>query len=368
MKNEKPYPPQYYHDYLGLDKLLNSQELKSDEYGQHAHDEMLFIIIHQVYELWFKQILYELDSVINIFGKDDINESHIGTTVSRLNRIIEIQKILIDQIQVLETMSPMDFLDFRDFLIPASGFQSVQFRLVENKLGLKLEDRFSYGGSSYCSYLKTEDREKVQGSENVKSLFELIERWLERTPFLYWGETSFWKEYEQAVLTMLADDRHLIDTNEKLSNAEKEKHLNEYAKTEASFGVVLNQSQHSKMVEDGHWRLSLKATQASLLILLYRDHPILHNPYQLLTKLADVDELFTTWRYRHALMVSRMIGRKIGTGGSTGSEYLTKTAEKHRIFSDIGELTTFLIPRSSLPKLPQEVENNLNFHFHVKDK
>jgi len=84
--------------------------------------------------------------------------------------------------------------------------------------------------------------------------------------------------------------------------------------------------------------------------------------------LADVDELFTTWRYRHALMVSRMIGRKIGTGGSTGSEYLTKTAEKHRIFSDISELTTFLIPRSSLPKLPQEVENNLNFHFHVKDK
>ena len=143
MKNKKPYPPQYYHDYLGLDKLLNSQELKSDEYGQHAHDEMLFIIIHQVYELWFKQILYELDSVIDIFGKDDINESHIGTAVSRLNRIIEIQKILIDQIQVLETMSPMDFLDFRDFLIPASGFQSVQFRLVENKLGLKLEDRFS---------------------------------------------------------------------------------------------------------------------------------------------------------------------------------------------------------------------------------
>jgi tryptophan 2,3-dioxygenase len=240
--------------------------------------------------------------------------------------------------------------------------------LVENKLGLKLEDRFSYGGSNYCSYLKTEDQEKVQGSEDLKSLFELMERWLERTPFLYWGETSFWQEYEQAVATMLADDRHLIDTNEKLSNAEKEKHLNEYAKTEASFGVVLNQSQHNKMVQDGHWRLSLKATQAALLILLYRDHPILHNPYQLLTKLADVDELFTTWRYRHALMVSRMIGRKIGTGGSTGSEYLTKTAEKHRIFSDIGELTTFLIPRSSLPKLPQEVENNLNFHFHVKDK
>ena len=109
-----------YTAYLRLDALLGAQQPLSDP---PHHDEMLFIIIHQVYELWFKQILYELDSVIDIFGKDDINESHIGTAVSRLNRIIEIQKILIDQIQVLETMSPMDFLDFRDFLIPASGFQ-----------------------------------------------------------------------------------------------------------------------------------------------------------------------------------------------------------------------------------------------------
>ena len=368
MGKEKPYPPQYYQDYLGLDNILNSQELKSDEYGQHAHDEMLFIIIHQVYELWFKQILFELDSVLEIFGKSKINESHIGTAVSRLDRIIEIQKILIDQIRVLETMTPMDFLDFRDFLIPASGFQSVQFRLIENKLGLKTVDRYIYGGTNYRTYLNMDDQKKVKATESSQSLFDLMESWLERTPFLNWGETSFWVEYEQAVSNMLSDDRRLIETNKKLSDEEKEKHLNEYAKTEASFGVVLKEKQHNKMVDDGHWRLSLKATQAALLILLYRDQPILHIPYLLLTKLVDVDELFTTWRYRHALMVSRMIGRKIGTGGSTGSEYLNKTAEKHQIFSDIGELTTFLIPRSALPKLPQKVENNLGFYFHVKNK
>ena len=368
MNKEKPYPPQYYQDYLELEKILQSQNLKSDEYGQPAHDEMLFIIIHQVYELWFKQILFELDSVLKIFAKEEINESHVGIVVSRLDRIIEIQKILIDQVHVLETMTPMDFLDFRDFLIPASGFQSVQFRKIENKLGLKTEDRYSYGGANYCTYLHESDRDKVKKTENEKSLFELIESWLERTPFLNWGETSFWDEYEQAVSNMLSDDRRLIETNEKLSDEEKEKHLSEYGKTEASVGVVLNEEQHNKMVDDGNWRLSLQATQAALLIQLYRDQPILLNPYKILTKLADVDELFTTWRYRHALMVSRMIGRKIGTGGSTGSEYLTKTAEKHRIFSDISELTTFLIPRSALPKLPREVEKNLGFHFHVKDK
>ena len=87
--------PLNYSDYLKLEDILNSQELKSAERGSPAHDEMLFIIIHQVYELWFKQIIYELDSVINIFLEDDINESNIATAVSRLDRITEIQKILI---------------------------------------------------------------------------------------------------------------------------------------------------------------------------------------------------------------------------------------------------------------------------------
>jgi len=368
MSKEKPYPPQYYQDYLGLEKILNSQHLISDKYGSPAHDEMLFIIIHQVYELWFKQILFELDSLIGIFCKDEIQESDIGRAVSRLERIIEIQKILIDQIHVLETMTPMDFLDFRDFLIPASGFQSVQFRMIENKLGLNMENRHSYGGSDYYTSLNELDQEKVKVSESSDSLFDLMEKWLERTPFLNWGKTSFWDEYEQAVVEMLRDDRHIIETNAKLSNTQKEKHLIEYEKTEASFGVVLSSKQHDKLVKEGKWRLSHKATQAALLILLYRDQPILYNPYQLLTKLIDVDELFTAWRYRHVLMVSRMIGRKIGTGGSTGSDYLNKTAEKHRIFSDISELTTFLIPRSALPQLPQDVENNLGFFYHVKGK
>jgi len=368
MDQVKPYPKQYYQDYLNLEKILNSQHLLSQKYGHSAHDEMLFIIVHQVYELWFKQILYELDSLLEIFHKDEIQESHISWGAARLERIIEIQKILIDQITVLETMTPMDFLDFRDFLIPASGFQSVQFRIIENKLGLCLEDRYSYGDNSYHSYLNQSDQKKVSKTESTLSLFDLMEKWLERTPFLDWGSTSFWKEYESAVQEMLSSDRNLIETNDKLSKTEKEKHLLEYNKTEASFGAVLDSKEHAKLVKEGKWRLSHKATQAALLIYLYRDQPILDNPYQLLTKICNVDELFTAWRYRHALMVSRMIGRKIGTGGSTGSDYLNKTAEKHRIFSDISELTTFLIPRSALPQLPQEVANNLGFFYHVKQK
>ena len=368
MAKEKSFKSQYYKDYLGLKKILDSQNLISDELDQHAHDEMLFIVTHQVYELWFKQIIYELDSILKMFSLKNVDESNIGTSISRLNRIIEIQKILVDQIRVLETMTPMDFLDFRDLLVPASGFQSVQFRKIENKLGLLSEKRYSYGGENYKSYLNKTDNKEVQKSEDGNSLFVLIEKWLERTPFLDWGKTSFWKEYETAVKKMLSDDREIIETNKKLSDNEKKKYLNEYKKTEKSFGVVLNEKEHSKLVESGSWRLSYKATQAALLILLYRDQPILHNPYLLITKLADVDELFTTWRYRHVLMVSRMIGKKIGTGGSTGSSYLSETAQKHRVFSDLSELTTFLIPRSALPELPKEIKDELNFYFHVREK
>ena len=368
MDKDKSHPPQYYNDYLKLKKILDSQDLKSDEYGEHAHDEMLFIIIHQVYELWFKQIIYELDDLLTIFGDNEINESHVGRAVSRLDRIIEIQKILIDQIRVLETMTPMDFLDFRDFLIPASGFQSVQFRLIENKLGLRPDQRHTYGKTHYRSNLNELDDQLVKESEGENSLFVLLEKWLERTPFLNWGKTSFWEEYGSAVKRMLDSDRKLIESNNNLSDKEKSRHLDEYNLTEESFGVVLDEKQHKRMVDNGEWCLSHKATQAALLILLYRDQPILQIPYQLLTKLADVDELFTTWRYRHALMVSRMIGKKIGTGGSTGSSYLNQTAEKHRIFSDISALTTFLIPRSALPELPEHIVRNLGFYYDVGEE
>ena len=124
-----------YGDYLELDKILDSQSLKSEKNGNMVHDEMLFIIIHQTYELWFKQILHELDSIIEMFKGNYVEEENTGIVVSRLGRIIEIQKLLIDQVSILETMTPMDFLEFRDLLSPASGFQSIQFRKIENKLG-----------------------------------------------------------------------------------------------------------------------------------------------------------------------------------------------------------------------------------------
>ena len=114
----------YYSDYLQLDKILDAQAPESNNHGQEAHDETLFIIVHQAYELWFKQILFELDSAIELFAGERIDERNIGIIVARFERVNLIHNLLLEQLPILETMTPLDFLDFRDLLVPASGFQS----------------------------------------------------------------------------------------------------------------------------------------------------------------------------------------------------------------------------------------------------
>jgi len=133
----------YYSDYIELDKILNTQHPRSFEKMEDGNDEMLFIIIHQAYELWFKQIIFELDLTRNIFLQDRINENlpDMSNAVHKLKRIVKILELLNQQVNVLETMTALDFLEFRNHLLPASGFQSKQFRLIEAKLGLKMEER-----------------------------------------------------------------------------------------------------------------------------------------------------------------------------------------------------------------------------------
>ena len=133
-KRDKPLT---YGEHLQLERLLSCQQRQSELHGRPAHDEMLFIVVHQAYELWFKVILFELDRIQDIFSGPHTDDSGLGTAIHGVTRIVEVQKLLIHQLDVLETMTPMDFLDFRDLLVPASGFQSLQFRLIETRLGLR---------------------------------------------------------------------------------------------------------------------------------------------------------------------------------------------------------------------------------------
>ena len=356
-------PDLYYGSYLRLDKLLDAQELESTKAGSTVHDEMLFIVVHQAYELWFKQILWEMDEVRRIFGQTIVDDADMGTVVSLLRRITEIQKLLIQQVSVLETMTPLDFLDFRDYLFPASGFQSAQFRLVENKLGLRADDRMKLGGATYTSRFTPDDMRSVAASEQEPSIFDLVERWLERTPFLDHKDFSFWEAFQKAVKERLEADRDVVESNPRLTAEEKTAQLKDFETTMEQYEALFDPAKHAEQQAAGKRRLSHRAFQAALFITLYRDQPALQGAFRLLELLMDIDEGFTTWRYRHAQMVLRMIGRRIGTGGSAGAKYLEKSAERSRIFGDLYNLSTFLIPRADRPPLPAGIVESMRFKY-----
>lgn len=367
--NDKKYTTIHYHSYLQLDKLLSAQTLRSEELDDNpAHEEMLFIIIHQAYELWFKQIMHELESVIELFDKQNVDERNLGTAIGRLERVVEILKLIVQQVRVLETMTPLDFLDFRNYLFPASGFQSFQFRLVENMLGLPNSQRITYHGHHYSSVFSDKQKEDLENVLKKGSLFNVIEAWLERTPFLQFGQFNFLDRYKKAVDAMLEKEKAAIKASSYLSEKEIEMRLKMLGGTDTYFQSILDRDAHEQKRKEGILRMSYDSTVAALLINLYRDEPILHNPFKLLITLIDIDELLTTWRYRHAQMVMRMLGRKVGTGGSSGHEYLMETAMKHSIFKDLHNISTLLIPRSELPELPEELKKELGFHFTTKAK
>lgn len=337
-----------YSDYLELEKILNAQNLESDKVGAHAHDEMLFIVIHQAYELWFKQLLFEANSVVDIMKQEIVNDNSpaLQTVEHRLSRMVTILKLLVQQIDVMETMTSMDFLDFRDLLRPASGFQSWQFKILEAKLGLKYQQRF--GQEYYISQLRPAQVEMIKQVESEKTLLELLNVWLERMPFF--EETENWKDYESKFPTQEGVHPFWSDYQQSyissLSAAEKG-HQSQFDEVFFKTGAGLH--------------LSAKASRAALFIMLYRGYPMLHLPFQVLNQLLEIDEQLSTWRYRHMSMVHRIIGTRIGTGGSTGKDYLKGALDKHYIFADIARLTSFLIERRHLPKLSTNVEKRLGF-------
>lgn len=352
-----------YKNYLQLDKILDAQNPLSDKNGRPVHDETLFIIIHQIYELWFKQIIHEINSIIDYFSNPSIQEANINIVVSRLDRINNIQKISVNQIEILKSMTPMDFLEFRDLLNPASGFQSTQFRIIENALGLESDSRLKFSKQDYKSFLSDSEVALVKKYEDSKSIFSLVEDWLERTPFLESEEFNFWDSYKNAIRSMLDKDVEIINSNDSLDPESKKDQIENYKKIYNNYASLFDESLYRKSIENNGRRLSQKASLAALFIMLYRDEPILQSPFMLLTKLIDIDQSLNTWRYNHALLAQRMIGTKIGSGGSSGAKYLTKTLQKHSIFSDYSNLSTYLIPKSSLPKLPKALKEKLGYYF-----
>jgi len=243
-----------YGSYLGVPNLLDLQRLLSDP---PAHDELLFIIVHQAYELWFKEMLFELESVRRaMFDRDPERARHL------LARVHAVEKVLIEQIPVLESMSPQDFLEFRSNLSPASGFQSVQYREIEFISGLKHPSFLAHLGDS------EEERERLARRMD---------------------EPTLWDAFCDLM---------------------------------GASGLPMSED------ED---------TRRSSLLAMARDREKYGELWYLSEALLTHDELFSLWRYRHILMVTRQIGTKTGTGGSSGASYLRTTLEK-RFFPELWDL------------------------------
>ena len=350
------HPLVYYGEYLQLDKIIDAQAPVSfNEYNEKAHDEMLFIIIHQAYELWFKQILFEVNSVIEIMAKSamDDNSTDLQTVVHRLQRVTTILKVLVQQIDILETMTPMDFLDFRDMLRPASGFQSWQFKIIEAKLGLKFEQR--HGQNYYTSQLKQTDIDSIKSAEEGNTLLNLINGWLERMPFF--KEDELWKNYKSA-----GEESNEVTINNIHPFWKDYENIYEAGLAE---GEKINVEHFKKIFfgeAENERSLSSEACRSALFIMIYRGYPMLELPFQLLDTLLEIDNQLGNWRYRHINMVRRMIGTRIGTGGSTGAGYLQAAMDKHYIFKEISQLNSFLTDRRKLPKLPKEIADRLGYN------
>jgi len=260
-----------YNKYLRVRELIDLQTCLSTP---AHHDELLFITVHQAYELWFKQILHEIDAAIRL-----MNEDRAGEAALAMHRVVEIEKLLVSQIHILETMTPISFLGFRDELNPASGFQSMQFREIEFASGLKHESVVnSFKDDAFAS-------ERLQTRLQSPSL----------------GEEFF------ALLRRAGFD---APTEDQPRDDEKERRTNQGRRVRAIVEILTHPEK------------------------LYKE-------YQLAEALLEHDEYFALWRSHHIKMVERMVGAKRGTGGSEGVGYLKKTLDS-KFFPELWEARTYL--------------------------
>jgi tryptophan 2,3-dioxygenase len=348
---------QYYGDYLGIARLLELQKPLSLREGKLiAHDEMLFIIIHQAYELWFKQILHEITACKEVLGQPaaDDNGPDMNLVVHRLKRVVEIWKLLNHQVDVLETMTPLDFLEFRELLHGASGFQSKQFRKIEASLGLKIENRFrpDYYKHTQFGGFNEKDFAEISEFETGPNLLQLVENWLERMPFF---AEEFWRDWEETPNESTGPDpcpfwgRYRMLYEQSLSDRDEKTDL--LARFDDTF------------FKAGWGPFRPTALRAALFIMLYRDEPLFRLPFGVLNSLIEIDEQLGNFRYRHLQMVRRMIGSRVGTGGSSGEQYLQGAVNRNYIFRELAGIITFLIERCHLPTLPSHLRQALRFSF-----
>jgi tryptophan 2,3-dioxygenase len=337
-----------YGDYLRLHELL---DLQGDD-RKISSDEMHFIIVHQTFELWFKQIIRELSETSEILAQVPVPEDDIPRAVDHLARTTEIFRLMANQWTVLETLTPQGFLAFRDGLGTASGFESFQMREFEFLLGLETEDRM-FGMDPIKTFKKLAERggkdsevlARLEAQQENVSLYDSLMRWIERTPIM---GSSFESEGDESVVRDYVNshlEAHLQMGNEALGRmSEMDEEVTSRMKERLDSA---HDSATSFLIPDGE----VSRGRAGLLFIeSYRDLPLLTWPRKLIDAFVELEESMAKWRHDHARMVERIIGKRTGTGGTSGVDYLDATA-RYRIFKDLWEVRTILVKPQNRPDL-----------------
>ena len=300
-----------YGEYLKLEELLKLQTGIDGDESKLSNDELHFIIVHQNFELWFKLIISELRCTRDILDTDYVEETKIPQAVHHMGRVIETLRLMALQWKVVETLEPQDFLNFRDKLDQASGFESFQMRKMEALMGEIWVDGKPVNSKAWESF------------KEQRSLYDVICDWLHRTPI------------QGSVPGSSSDD-------ETVSNF-----VDSFIQNHTSICPDGNSEAQQFLKPDGNVH---RGRSGLLFIESYRELPLLAWPRKLISTLIVLEEAMVLWRSSHARMVERVIGRRVGTGGSSGVDYLDMTT-KYRVFVDLWSVRSILIKKSALPEL-----------------
>jgi tryptophan 2,3-dioxygenase len=359
----QPRPTSYW-DYIRVEELLRLQRGTAPSEDELIDDEIRFIVIHQIDELWFKIVLRELVAARNLFAKTPVPENALAGAVASLRRITIAFDLAGQHFRLMETMRTQDYLTFRDKLYPASGFQSAQLREIEILMGLPDADRIPFGNEgSYVAALKSHDGSASPALARVErrqrdlpTLKTAVAGWLHRTPIH--GSSPGDARDEQVVQEFVESylEGHEVLYRRAIDHAVKQQALTpaDEDRLRARYrGQLQGARRHLQAEDETQERRSFvrRLRAAILFIDSNRTLPLLSWPGQIIDGLIECEQSMLVFRQRHARMVERVIGRRIGTGGSDGVAYLDQTALQYRVFTEIWAARTLLLPPELCPPI-----------------
>jgi tryptophan 2,3-dioxygenase len=356
--------PTTYWDYIQVENLLELQRGIADDEAQLSDDEVRFIVIHQIDELWMKLVLRELRTVRDLFRLDRVPETSLAAACSGLRRVALVFELMTDHFRLMETMRTQDYLEFRDKLSPASGFQSAQLREIEILLGLDDDERVGMGHeSSYLDALRGPEGAPSPALRRVErtradrpTVKTAVYAWLGRAPI---DGSSPDSPGDDRVVGAFVDaflERQRKAQDERMRGTLRLQALApaDEDRLRGLYRAELDGARRFLLAEDVadpvHARNVRRLRAAVLFIDSNRQLPLLSWPGEIIDGLIAAEQAMLVFRQRHARMVERVIGRRAGTGGSEGVDYLDSTALRYRIFKEIWAARTMLMRRDRMPE------------------